>query len=374
VTTESEYGSGLPPELDAAHQRAREARLHYAPAESRALGTIAILSTLAILWVIVPVGIGVLLGTLLAFTAYPTYRKLTRRTHRPVLVATLVTSAATLAVAGAVGVTAALLVLKGMQVFGAFPQSLSPGGAGNKFVHNMEVPLHVVGLDSAALADKLRNAVGGIAASLASWATQIAGFVFDGLLALFFMTMTMYFVLRKWGALGKRAEHLMPINPRHTRRLLREMQRLGRVVVIGNFGTGVVQGVLAGLGFAIARVPEAAFLGAMTAVASLVPVVGTMLIWVPAGVILLIGGHPVAGAFVLVWSTIVVVGACDYVVRPQLVGSGETMSAWLTFVSLFGGIKLFGFVGLLLGPMLVGMSAAALRLYERARRFRLGLN
>ena len=119
--------------------------------------------------------------------------------------------------------------------------------------------------------------------------------------------------------------------------------------------------------------PEPAFFGAITAVASLVPVFGTMLVWVPAGVVLMATGHVGAGIFELVWGSLAVVALCDYLVRPKLVGSGETMSTWMTFVALFGGIKLFGFVGFLLGPLLVGIAIAALRLYERTRRFRLGL-
>ena len=363
------------PSFDDEHARARAAQQHYAPAESRALGTLAVVATLAILWVMLPVGIGVLLGTLLAFTIYPRYQAAARRTHKPVLVASMVTAAVTLVVAGAVGVIAYLLVLRGMAVFASVPASLAPGGAADKLVQRFEPALHVVGLEPAALADRLRGAIGGIATSLAGWVTQIAGAVFDGLLSLFFMSTTMFFVLRHWGELGKRAERLMPINPRHTRRLLREVRRLGKLVVIGNFGTAVIQGVIAGAGFAIARVPQAAFLGAITAVASLLPVVGTMVVWVPAGLLLLAGGHVGAGVFVFSWNLIAVIGVCDYVVRPRLVGGGsESMSSWMMFVALFGGIKLFGFVGVLLGPMIVGVAVASLRLYERTRRFKLDLN
>lgn len=362
------------PAVQPAQLRARVARLHYAPAESRALGTLAILATLAILWIMVPVGIGVLLGTLLAFTAYPRYRALARRTRKPGLVAALMTAALSLAVAAAVGVIAYLLILKGMAVIAAVPESLAPGGAANRLVERLTPPLHLVGLEPAGLADRLRNALGSIATSLATWATQIAGAVFDGLLALLFMAMTTFFVLQHWRELGRRAEHLMPLNPRHTRRLLRSVRRLGQIVFVGNFGTAIIQGMIAGVGFAIAKVPEAAFLGAMTAVASLLPVVGTMLVWVPAGLLLIAGRHAGEAAFVFAWNSLAVVGFCDYVVRPRLVGGGATMSSWLTFVALFGGIKLFGFVGLLLGPMIVGISVATLRLYERTRCFRLGLH
>jgi predicted PurR-regulated permease PerM len=208
---------------------------------------------------------------------------------------------------------------------------------------------------------------------VAAWAAQVVAIVADGFLAVFFMAITMYFVLRNWPALARRAEYLMPINPHHTRRLMREIQRLGRTVVIGNFGTALLQGLLAGIGFWVGHVPQPAFFGAITGVASLVPAFGTMLVWAPTGVVLIATGHVAGGAFELLWGALVVVAFCDYVVRPRLVGRGESMSTWMTFVALFGGIKLFGIVGLLLGPLFVGVAVAALRVYERMRRFHLGL-
>jgi len=359
-------------ELDPAHARAREARLHLAPSEARALGVMAVLGMLAILWVIVPVGVGVLLGTVFAFAVYPYYRGLAQRTGRPTLAAALITGAVTLVVAGTLGGLAYLLVLKGMDVVAAVPRSLAPGGAAERLVGQAEGALKALGLPPGSMSDRVKGAAGNIAGVLAARAAQVTGVVVESFLALLFMTATLFFVSRHWAELGKRAEHLMPINPRHTRRLLREAQRLGRTVVIGNFGTALLQGVVAGAGFAGARVPEAAFLGAMTAVTSLVPVVGTLIVWVPASLFLFASDRSGAGLFVLLWGTFAVVGFCDYIARPRLVGSGETMSGWMTLVSLFGGLELFGFVGILLGPMLAGMGLAALRLYERTRRFRLG--
>jgi predicted PurR-regulated permease PerM len=358
---------------DRAQWRSGAARARYAPVEARALGTMAILAALAILCILVPVGIGVLLGTLLAFTLYHPYRSLLRRTLRPTLSAAAMTTIATLAVAGTLGALLYLLVLQGVSVLGALPQSLAPGGDPARLVRRLAAPLSVVGLSPAAIEARLRDALGGIATSLAGWAAQVAGFVFDGALALFFTAITMFFVLRHWPELARRAEYLMPINPHHTRRLMRELHRLGRQTVIGNFGTGIIQGAIAGVGYAIAHIPNPGFLGAITAIASLLPAFGTLLVWVPAALVLLVEGRVGAGGFELVWGALLVVGFCDYVVRPRLLGRGETMSMWVTFVALFGGIKLFGFVGFLLGPLIVGISLATLRLYERTRKFRLGL-
>jgi predicted PurR-regulated permease PerM len=333
----------------------------------------AALAALAILWVLLPVGIGVLVGGLLALTLHRAYRSLAHRTQKPGLVALAMTGVTTLAVGGALGVLGYVLVLQGVTIVSALPQSFGPGGAAAGLVQRAARPLSALNLEPAAIADRLRGAAGAIATSLAHWAAQAVGIALDGLLALLFMSTTMYFVLRHWTELARRAEHLMPINPHHTRRLMREVRRIGRTVVVGNFGTALVQGLVAGIGYAIARLPQPAFFGAITAVASLVPFVGTLLIWVPAALFLLLGGRVESGAFLLAWGSLVVVGACDYFVRPKLVGRGQTMSMWLTLIALFGGIKLFGVIGLLLGPLLVGMALAVLRLYERTRRFRLGL-
>jgi predicted PurR-regulated permease PerM len=290
------------------------------------------------------------------------------------LIAAGATTIATVIVAGTLAALMSLLVLQGVRVLSASPQWFAPGGAAAVLVQRFARPLGALHLEPADVVERARGALGDIATSLAGWAAHVVGAAIDGIVGLLFMAITMYFVLRHWLELSRRAEHLLPINPRHTRHLMREVRKIGRTVVIGNFGTAIVQGAIAGVGYAIGNVPQAAFLGAVTAVASLLPVFGTVLVWLPAGLVLLAAGHPGRGAFELVWGTFAVVGFCDYVLRPRLVGRSETMSTWMTFVGLFGGIKLFGAVGFLFGPLLVGVASAVLRLYERTRRFRLGLS
>lgn len=359
---------------DPAHLRAREVIARYAPAEPRALGVMAALAALAIFWVVLPVGLGVLLGALLALTVHQAYEALVRRTDRPALVAFVTTAVTTVVVSGIVALLGYLLIKQGLALVAELPAQTRPGGAASQMVQGAARPLETLGLSAAGIAERLRGALGTIAGAAAGWAAQAVGAAVDGVLALLFMAMTMYFVLRHWNELARRAERLMPLNPHHTRRLMREIRRISRTVVVGNFGTAVVQGAVAGVGYFIARTPEPGFLAALTAVASLVPVFGTLLVWVPAGIFLVVTGHVPGGVFVLVWGSLAVVGFCDYVVRPRLVGGGERASMWLTLVALFGGIKLFGAIGLLLGPLLVGVAGAVLRLYERTRRFRLGLS
>ena len=163
---------------------------------------------------------------------------------------------------------------------------------------------------------------------------------------------------------------MLPLRPRYTRALLEEFQRAGRSTLLGTVVTGLAQGAFAAVGYWFTGVPEPAFFGAATAVMSLLPGVGTLVVWVPAGIYLIATGHPGMGVLELIWGTLVVVGVSDYVIRPRLVGGHGPMPALLTFAALFGGIEVFGLVGLIVGPLIMSVSFAVLRIFAQEARER----
>ena len=114
-------------------------------------------------------------------------------------------------------------------------------------------------------------------------------------------------------------------------------------------------------------VPQPAFFGAATAVASLLPGVGTLLVWVPVGIFLAATGHPGRAAGELIWCALTVVGVSDYIIKPKLVGDEDT-PAILVYIALFGGVEVLGLAGLIIGPILMALAVAALRLYSREKQ------
>ncbi len=134
----------------------------------------------------------------------------------------------------------------------------------------------------------------------------------------------------------------------------------------GTVATGIAQGTLAAIGYAITGVPDPIFFGIVTAFASLLPAVGTLLVWVPAGLYLIATGHLGKGIVEFLWGSLIVVGLSDYVLRPRLVRD-ESMPALLVFISLFGGIEALGLAGLIVGPLIMGLALAVLRLYAQQR-------
>jgi predicted PurR-regulated permease PerM len=136
-------------------------------------------------------------------------------------------------------------------------------------------------------------------------------------------------------------------------------------VVVGTLVTALVQGSLIGIGFAIAGLPSPLVFGAVGALASLIPVVGTALVWVPAALSLLALGQTGWAVFLTLWSVILVAGS-DNVIRPLVVSSSSNVSTLLVFVGVLGGVSAFGFAGIFLGPVLLTLVAALLRYADEA--------
>lgn len=331
--------------------------------EQTALGIFAMIAAAAIVWVIRPVGVGILLGALIAFSLQGAYEKALFRTRRPALTAVgfgLASAAGILALASGLS---SLLIARGTVVAQSLITSLAPGGPLRETAQRMAKDLGPLQLKPDEFTARLHDAVADLATRAAGIAATLATLTFDVLLALFFAIITLSFVLRHWSTIARHAEDMLPLRPCHTRALLEEFQRVGRTALLGTVATGLAQGALAALGYWITGLPEPAFFGATTAVASLLPGVGTLLVWVPAGVFLAAAGHPVMAVIELAWGGLVVVGISDYVIRPRLVGGQGTMPALLTFAALFGGIEVFGLSGLVVGPLVVSVSFAVLRIF-----------
>jgi predicted PurR-regulated permease PerM len=333
--------------------------------ERRALGFLALAAMVALARLAMPVGVGLFLGALLAFTLEPAYARVRRRGMGPGPAALLCALGATVIISATVAALSTLLVTRGVTLLGTVRDLLAPGNALRTFVDGASARLTAVHINVADLSAKIEDGVLSLGSQIAGIAAQVAGLTFTVLLTLFFMTMAAYFVLRHWGSIGSRAELLLPFERRHTHALLDQFRTVGRQVLLGTVLTGLLQGLLAGIGFWITGAREPAFFGALTSIASLIPGVGTALVWGAVGAVLLLTGHVGAGLAELAYGVVVVGILTDYVIRPRLVGSEKGVPAILTFIALFGGVEVFGVIGLILGPVIATLSWAVLQTYAR---------
>jgi predicted PurR-regulated permease PerM len=342
-----------------------EVRVVSSPSQRRALAAFAFAAVVALVWLSLPIASGLFLGTLLAFSLLGVHGRLSRRLGRPALVAVLLAVASALGTVGGLVVLFYFVIARGIIAAGALAREFEPEGSFRKLLARLEEATRTSAFGPIDVSGRIRSAAAEAASKLTDLIPAIAGATFSAVLTLFFTVMAALFVLRHWTNLLERAERMLPLHPTHTRVVLAEFQEVGREVFIGTMLTGLAQGILAGVGYMIGGVPEPALLGALTAVSSVVPALGTLLVWVPVGVGLIVSGHPGAGIFELLWGALVVGVVSDYVIRPKLVGGGGHVPTLLTFISLFGGVKLFGLLGLVVGPVIASVALALVRTYDR---------
>jgi predicted PurR-regulated permease PerM len=337
--------------------------------ERRALVLTAFAAVATILWLAWPVRMGVLIGVLLAFIFRPIYERLARRWHAPTAaLATVLGSTFTIALtfAGLVWI----LVHDGTILGSRLVDSLQ-GGEGRKIANATTALASRIGVSAQDLEAKARTLIEGASARVAGFAGAVASTTAGAVLALLFVMLTMYFVLRRWEALVAATQDTLPLRPDYTLKLLAEFRRVGQATLLSTVFIGLVEGALGTIGYWIAGLPRPLFFGALTAVASLVPGLGTMLVWVPAGVALILVGHVGYATFLLLWGVVVVTGIPTYIIRPRLVGGDGNVPALATFTGLFGGAAVLGLKGLILGPVLMTLAIVVLRIYAdeaRARR------
>ncbi len=224
-------------------------------------------------------------------------------------------------------------------------------------------------------ADKLKPYEGKISAKIAELAGSLGSYLATSLaklsagtvsffLQLFIMLYATFFFLMDGPALIQKILSYAPLSQSDKDRMLAVGLSVSRATVKGTLIIGVIQGVLGGFGFAVAGIEAAVFWGAIMAVLSVLPGIGSTLVWAPAVVYLLVSGQVVAGLALLAWS-IGVVGSIDNVLRPLLVGRDTAMPDLLILLSTLGGLALFGAAGLVLGPILAALFLTVLAIYSR---------
>jgi predicted PurR-regulated permease PerM len=184
------------------------------------------------------------------------------------------------------------------------------------------------------------------------------------LVDLFLMTVAMYYFFLDGRRLWAESTQLIPLNKRYIQAFAQEFTDVAHAIVYGNTLTALVQGALGTVGLMLARVPHAGVWGATMALVALVPVGGTALVWGPIGGMLLLAGKVNEGVFLLAWGAFVV-SSIDNVLRPKLCGSRMTLHPLLVFLSMFGGLAVFGMMGLLVGPLIASIFMAMVRIYRR---------
>ncbi len=199
--------------------------------------------------------------------------------------------------------------------------------------------------------------------SLSSATIGTVNFLFTTFILLY----TMFFFLMDGDKLLEKILYYLPLQDQDERRMLERFTSVTRATLKGTAVIGILQGGLSGLAFWVVGIQGAAFWGTIMTVLSIIPGIGSAIVWGPAAIILAIGGHYVK-AVVLTLFCAVVVGSVDNLLRPKLVGKDTEMHELMIFFGTLGGIVMFGIPGVIIGPIVAALFVTVWEIYGVAFR------
>lgn len=223
--------------------------------------------------------------------------------------------------------------------------------------------LPVIDLDTVDIKSSITNTAQTVSSFLVTQSANFLKGFTTFMLDFAVMLFAMYYFFKDGKVLKKKLIEFMPLPTTYERKIFNKLEDMVGAIIYGLFLTAVAQGVLGGIGFALAGVSNAIFWGALVAFFALIPLIGTGVIMAPAGILLLLTGNIAAGVFLLLWGFFIV-GLVDNILKPYLVSGKAHTYPLLTFLSIFGGIFAFGMKGILFGPVIMMLAVTFLYIYR----------
>jgi predicted PurR-regulated permease PerM len=182
------------------------------------------------------------------------------------------------------------------------------------------------------------------------------------LIGFFFMLFLLFFFLRDGRDMFEKLQRLIPVPSEHREQLFNHLSSVTRGVFYGIGLTAICQGLLVGIGFAIAGLPSPVVFGVLAAILALLPAGGAAIVWIPGLLFLAASGRWGMAVFMLIWG--IIVSTSDNILRPVLVARYAPVSAFMVFVGVVGGIAAFGTIGIVVGPVFLALVAAILEYFD----------
>lgn len=324
-------------------------------------------------WVLWPFSGAVLWATLLAIIFAPLYRRILDSVPgKPNLAALFTVLVVIVMVLIPVAVVIASLIDQGGELY----QRVQSGEI--SFAHPLQqlksaLPAwaaslsdRLAGIDLSALKERLSSMVVPAGQQLAGHALNIGQVTLEFVASLLVMLYLLFFLLRDGEELSARIRDALPLRPSHTAEILDAFTLAVRGTIKGIVLVALIQGALGGLIFWLLGLTAPLLAGALMALVSLLPVLGSALIWVPVALYLLVSGAVTKGVILLAFGTFVI-GLADNFLRPILVGQSIQMPSYVVLLATLGGLASSGANGFVIGPLVAAMFLTAWQIFINSK-------
>jgi predicted PurR-regulated permease PerM len=207
------------------------------------------------------------------------------------------------------------------------------------------------GIDPARLQEQAQAAAVTASRFIADRAVSIGQGTLRGTIFFFLMLYLLFFFLRDGPRILEALIRALPLGDKRERHLLERFAGVSRATIKGTLVVGIVQGTIGGVAFALLGISAPILWGVVMALLSILPAVGTALVWLPTAILLLINGQ-IFGGIALIFVGVFVIGLVDNLLRPILVGRDTQLPDYVILLSTLGGLAGFGLAGIIIGPII----------------------
>lgn len=209
----------------------------------------------------------------------------------------------------------------------------------------------------------VQNALSFVVQNIGSVFSGVVTVVGDILIAFF----SLFFILKHKNQLVQIIQRISPLPDEYDRMIIQRVRDGINSVTRGTLAIALIQGIVASIGFTLFGVPSPVIWGALAALASLIPTIGTTLVTAPAIAYLFLTGHVVPGIGMLAWA-VLAVGLIDNILSPFLINRGLNLHPLIALLAILGGVVFFGPLGFILGPVIIALFVALLEIYAHIHK------
>ena len=302
-----------------------------------------------------PILMAIIVGILLAFIFTPLYNLINRHIKLSTLSASIITLILILLIVIPIWYLTPILINQSIKFYMASQQIDFVTPLKTLFPSVSETFTNEMGAAIRTFATKSTNS---LMSSLSEIILNLPRIFLQVLVSLF----TFFFVLRDKEKLISYIQSLIPFPKEVEKKLFKSSRDITLSVLYGQIVLGILQGIIAGAGFFIFKVPNALLLTALAALAGIFPIVGTAIIWVPVAIYFLIAGNSFAALGIVFFGLISTI--LETLLKPMFVSRMTQMNSSIVLIGMIGGLFLFGILGLILGPLILAYLLIILEIYR----------
>ncbi len=183
------------------------------------------------------------------------------------------------------------------------------------------------------------------------------------LVSFFFMLLVIYYFLLDGEKITKFIVDISPLPQDQDERVIEKFKEMSGAILLGNGLGGIIQGIIGGITFAVFDFKSPFLWGVIMSLLAFLPILGIGAIFIPAAVWLFLKGQIGSGIFFLVFYAVLSFGI-EYLFKPKLVGDRVKMHTLLVFLSIIGGLQLFGILGIIYGPLIIAFFLTLSEIYH----------